>query len=125
MSVRLVCLIPRLEQLVQRRGRERGQRVLAEVAQVVRRLRAVELVLEPQRDDRLVDERVAQAADLHVVAAPLGTVALVADVGHLQAAALGRRPDADHGVGGRGGDDTAPLRVTCASGTCRTTDCTP
>ena len=55
MSVRLVLLDAEVEQLVQRRGRERREHVLAEVRRSAGRLRAVELVLERERDHQLVD----------------------------------------------------------------------
>ena len=69
------------------------------------RSRAVELVLQPHRDDDLVHERVPEAGDLDpvtaVVTAALGVVIVVAAAArgeHRQALALGGRPDSDDGV---------------------------
>ena len=89
-DVRAVGLLdPEVEQLVQDRREVQVQRVLAEVLQVVRRLRAVELVLLPERDDDLVDQRVAQPRDLH----PLAARSLsCARFGHLQARGARSRP---------------------------------
>ena len=74
----------------------------------------------PERDDDLVDERVAQAADLDVavvagrLAVPSCASSARGDAAlHLQPRALGRGPDADDGVAGASGRLTAlPSTVT-------------
>ena len=53
------------EELVEHRRQLRLQHVLAVVGRVVLRVRAVEPVLLAQRDDHLVDQRVAETRDLH------------------------------------------------------------
>ena len=84
-----------VEQGVEEARRLRVEGEPAEVPGVVPGGRAVELVLHPDGDDHLVDQRVAEAGDLppSVLAA-----VLVAADGH--GAALGARPHADDGIVG-------------------------
>ena len=76
-----------LVQLVQHGGQDRGLVVLLEL-RVVRRARAVPVVLEPGRDDDFVDQRVAEAGHLRPAA--------MEDAVDRHVLTVGRRPDADH-----------------------------
>ena len=75
-----------LVQLVEHGGQDRGLVVLLEL-RVLRGLGAVPEVLQPGRDDDLVDQRVAEAGDLRPARVDLAV--------HGHVLAVGRRPDAD------------------------------
>jgi hypothetical protein len=119
-DVRAVLLLDaQPEQRVEDAGGLGVHGVRPEVGRVVGGPRTVELVLLPERDDHLVDERVAETADLHPrarlvrlagVAPGAGRhrVVRVEPVGDLQPPALRGRPHADDRVGRLGAGDGAP-----------------
>ncbi len=84
-----------VEQGVQQARRLRVQRIPAEVRQVVGGRRPVELVLLADRDDDLVDQRVAEPRDLPPAASQVLAPVMAT---HVHAAALGGGPHADDGV---------------------------